>query len=153
METRLTERRELHKCGDIIEVDTKLLFRGIGYGGQFDNRPSEEFTATSMSIGVAAKYANSMLDKRTLMVIHVPDGKVHGLVVADYEQRGNQRTDQDSEILLLNPVLSRCEEDTEPIRKYIEEVMKIDLQTMEDLQVWIYDGTTVNPKSGVEHQN
>ena len=77
IEKALRDREVLHECGHMIDIKTNLLFRGVK--NEMDS--VEEVTATSMSFKSALNYG------LPVMIVYVPQCRVRGLVVYDYDQK------------------------------------------------------------------
>lgn len=95
-------RSTLHACGKDMTLPLSFLFRGLGM--KSDQFTQEEFTATSMSCSRAFEYG-----KQELMIIHVPQYIVHGIVI--YHTKLGMGSNEDSEILLLKPRLRECSDE------------------------------------------
>lgn len=131
LEKAKKDRETLHRCGHEIELPYPLLFRGLF---QEHGVSREEFTSTSMSYNGARKYGVP------LMIIYVPSKKVRGLVVLTKDD--GIGSDEDSEILLLNPTLFECSANVTKhvVDHFIQRKMDQSIQTENLLKVFEYKG-------------
>lgn len=142
-------RDRLHECADEIILPQKFLFRGLAN----EKGSIEEFTSTSMSLTVAAERY-----RFPLMIIFVPNKKVHGLIVRlDGHPSGKLGTDNDCEILLTNPAMRMADEKVrdEVVQHLIDQSLMTNesftrgarLDKVRDLiEVWEYVGYEKNGK-------
>lgn len=99
--------QELNLCAHTIDPGQKLLFRGLSR--EFEFGSIEKLTATTLSLGVTNYYEGP------LVILYVPNQKVHGLVVNNFDgySRGSNN---DSEVLLVSPHVKLID-DEETVKK------------------------------------
>jgi tetratricopeptide (TPR) repeat protein len=106
--------KTMYKCANILSIDQTLLFRGND--SEFEFEDIEKLTATSLSVAVLNYYK-----KGNPVFIYIPNKKVFGLAIDNFGEY-NKGNPQDSEILLINPVVKKIND--EELRGELGRILK-----------------------------
>lgn len=125
--------RNLYDCAHAINLEQNFLFRGMSSSG-FEFAEIELLTATSMSI---QNTLYELYASKEIIIIHIPKQLVFGLIVRDYIEvvGGNE---EDSEILLLNPRVSKYKDD-DPMVLNIKEQLRSEDPSISKKTIHIYE--------------